>query len=225
MEYLHNGFTMDIPAGAFPLSTDSILLADFVRLPKNANVLDLGAGPGTLGLLLCAKDGNCHVTGIELDPIAHAAAQENILRNALQSRMESICTDLRSFSERQYDLILSNPPYYSGGPASRQTPQARREDFCTLEDVFRSASANVKFGGDFYIVHKPERLSELCVLASRYSLEPKRLRLVHHTAGDNITLVLLACRKGAKPGLIIDEVDLHHTDGTPTPFYAKLYHL
>ena len=59
MEHLYNGFTLSLPADAFPLSTDSMILADFVRLPKNASVLDLGSGCGTLGLLLCAKDPLC----------------------------------------------------------------------------------------------------------------------------------------------------------------------
>ena len=64
MEYIATDFTLDLTDG-FPLSTDSMVLADFVRLPKNARVLDLGSGCGTLGLLLCGKDPNCHVTGVE----------------------------------------------------------------------------------------------------------------------------------------------------------------
>ena len=43
METLYNGFTLEIPEGAFPLSTDSMVLAHFARLPKNARVLDLGS--------------------------------------------------------------------------------------------------------------------------------------------------------------------------------------
>ena len=66
MEKLHNGFTLSLCEGAFPLSTDSIALSGFVRLPKNAKVLDLGSGCGTLGLLLCAEYPDCTVTGIEL---------------------------------------------------------------------------------------------------------------------------------------------------------------
>ena len=96
MEYLQNGFQLNIAPGTFPLSTDSILLADFAKLPKQANVLDLGSGCGTLGLLLCAKDEGCKVTGIELSEAAHAAALENIDRNNLQDRLFSICADLRS---------------------------------------------------------------------------------------------------------------------------------
>ena len=42
MEQLYNGFHLELPPGAFPLSTDSMVLAHFARLPKNARVLDLG---------------------------------------------------------------------------------------------------------------------------------------------------------------------------------------
>ena len=73
MERLYNGFALELPPGAFPLSTDSILLSGFVRLPKQAQVLDLGSGCGTLGHLLCAKDSGCAVTGVELDTLVEEA--------------------------------------------------------------------------------------------------------------------------------------------------------
>ena len=66
MEYLPNGFTLSLSEGAFALSTDSMCLAHFARLPRNARVLDLGSGCGTLGLLLCSRDPSCRVTGLEL---------------------------------------------------------------------------------------------------------------------------------------------------------------
>ena len=227
MEYLPNGFTLDAPNGAFPLSTDSILLSAFVRLPKNARVLDFGAGCGTLGVLLCAEDVNCHVTGIELNEIAHAAALENIRRNALSGRMESICADLRTIALQpgSFDVCLSNPPYFSGGPASRENPLARRDDCCAPADLFAAAAKAIKFGGDFYIVHKPERLAELIACGAKENLEAKRLRLVRHKQESQISLVLLHFRKGAKPGLTIDEVTLFDKENNPTVFYKSVYHL
>ena len=229
MEQLPNGFQLSLCEGAFPLSTDSMALAHFVRLPANARVLDLGSGCGTLGLLLCSRDPRCHVTGLELESTAHAAALENIRANGIQTCMESICTDLRSvsadLSPGSFDVCVSNPPYFSGGPASLRTPTARREDHCTPEDLFAAAGRWVKYGGDFYLVHKPERLAQLITAGARHSLEAKRLCLVRHKPNAPISLILLQLRKGGKPGLILEEWVLHHQDGSPTERYMEIYHL
>ncbi len=225
MEFLPNGFTLDTANGSFPLSTDSMLLAHFARLPKNARVLDLGSGCGTLGMLLCAGDPGCNVTGIEIDPAAHTAALDNIRRNNLESRFHSICHDLRLVSIGQFDCCISNPPYFSGGPASKAHPTARREDYCAPTELFSAAARHLKFGGDFFLVHKPERLAELIACGAKENLEAKRLRLVHHREGNEISLILLSFRKGAKPGLVIDKVTLFDKENKPTDFYKAVYHI
>ena len=229
MELLPNGFTLEVPAGTFPLSTDSMVLSSFVRLPRSARVLDLGSGCGTLGVLLCSRDPGCHVTGMELDEKAHLAAVENIRRNALEPRTESICADLRSvsdiFAPGAFSVCVSNPPYFSGGPASLATPLARREDLCGTSDLFHSAAYALKFGGDFFLVHRPERLAELIARGAECALEAKRLTLVRHQEGGPVSLILLQFRKGARPGLKWEEIALHAADGTPTPAYREIYHL
>ena len=225
MEYLQNGFTLEAPAGSFPLSTDSMLLADFVKLPRNAKVLDLGSGCGTLGILLCARDAGCAVTGIELTEDAHEAAQENIRRNGLEARMRSIQADLREYAGGLYDCCVSNPPYFSGGPASKQNPLARREDYCSPEDLLAAAAKALKYGGDFFLVHKPERLAQLIACGAKAQLEAKRLRLVRHREGSEISLILLSFRKGGKPGLILEEATLFDKENNPTDFYKAVYHL
>ena len=228
MENLPNGLTLSLCEGAFPLSTDSMVLAHFARLPKQARVLDLGSGCGTLGLLLCSKDPNCHITGVELEEKAHLEALENIRRNQLASRMESICADLRSVSERfspgSFSCCISNPPYFSGGAASRNLHTARQEECCTPDDLFLCGSQLLKFGGDFFLVHKPERLAQLITTAAKYQLEAKRLCLVRHREGTPVNLILLQLRKGAKPGLQWEEITLHQADGSPTTIYKEIYH-
>ena len=226
MEVILKEYTLDLTTG-FPLSTDSMVLADFVRLPKNAAVLDLGSGCGTLGLLLCSREESCTVTGVELDEAAHAAALENIARNHLEARLSSICADLRTMPIEPggFRVCVSNPPYFSGGAAHSKNPGARREDTCTPKDLFAAAARALRWGGDFFLVHKPERLAQLCFEASSAALEPKRLRLVRHRPDSPVSLILLSCRKGGKPGLIIDELTLYNTDGTPTEDCRRIYHI
>jgi len=229
MEQLHNGFTLELCDGAFPLSTDSIALAGFVRLGRQATVLDLGAGCATLGLLLCANDPLCSVTGIELDENAHRTALQNIEDNGLSQRLTSICGDLNYISSfitpGSFTCCVSNPPYFTGGPKSQSAPLARSEDGCSMDALFQAAAWALKYGGDFYLVHRPERLAQLCACAADNGLAPKRLMLVRHKEGGSVSLVLLACRKGGKPGLSWEELTLHHADGTPTQAYKSIYHI
>jgi len=229
LEQLHNGFTLNVPAGTFPLSTDSIALAGFVKLPKNAKVLDLGAGCGTLGLFLCANHPGCSVTGIELDENAHQAALANIESNRLNLRLTSICADLCSipslFAPGSFECCVSNPPYFSSGPKSSTVPLARQECACSMEDLFNSAAWALKYGGDFFLVHRPERLAELFSCACVHGLEPKKLCLIRHRQGDPVSLVLVQCRKGGKPGLIWEEHYLSDEQGNPSDYYKNLYHL
>ena len=229
METLPGGLTLNIPEGCFPLSTDSMALADFVKLPKNASVLDLGAGCGTLGLLLAAKDAGCRITGVEVTETAHAAAVLNIRRNHLEDRMESLCRDLRQIpsflSAGSFRAAVSNPPYFSGGPASRELKDARREDLLSIPQLFNAAAWALKYGGDFFVVHRPERLGELIGAGSRVGFECKRLRLLRHREDGPTALILLQFRKGAKPGLILEEASLFDSHGNQTEDYIRIYHM
>lgn len=229
MEQLHNGYTLELSPGAFPLSTDSIALADFVKLTANASVLDLGAGCGTLGLLLCANDEKCQITGVEIDPHAHQMALKNAANNALHDRLTSICADLTgipSFIKAgSFSCCVSNPPYFSGGPESKTLSYARRDDLCSMDSLISAAAWGLKYGGDFYLVHRPERLAEIFSLACKHKLEPKKLRLLRHNPSGPVSLVLVQCRKGANPGLIWEEESLYNSDNQPTAYYRRLYHL
>ncbi len=225
MEILHGGLTLEIPKDAFPLSTDSMVLADFVRLKKEDTVLDLGSGCGTLGLLLCAKSPDCRITGIERSESAHLAAVENIRRNALQARMESICADLRDLSAGNFDVCVSNPPYFTGGAVSKNMGTARHDLFCSADDLMGAAGKSLRYGGDFYLVQKPENLAMLCAAAINHDLQPKRLRLVYHRENSAPALVLLHCKRGGKPGLKWERLCLFTADGAPTPDYKRIYHI
>ena len=228
METLYNGYTLLLCDGAFPLSTDTMALADFVRLPKNARVLDLGAGCGSLGLLLCAKDAGCTVTGVELNEQAHRTALQNISDNSLSDRLYSICADLRAMPDSihpgSYRVCVSNPPYFSGGAPSLRTPLARRDDCCSSAELFTAAARALRWGGDFFLVQKVDRLAQLCYEACKNGLEPKRLRFVRHKPASPPAFFLLQCRKGGKPGLVFEESCLFHEDGTPTGEYRRIYH-
>lgn len=74
-------------------------------------------------------------------------------------------------------------------------------------------------------MQKPEKLAHLIACGAAEMLEAKRLYLVRHRVGGPVILIVLQFRKGAKPGLIMTDLDLHDKNGNPTAVYRAIYHL
>ena len=220
-------------ADHFKLSTDCILLADFVNCSGRRRGIDLGCASGAIALLLLWRSPRLHMTGLELVEEAARLAEENMDRNALRDRSRIICGDIRChrelFKSGSFDLVAANPPYFpvERGKLSPDEKRsgARGELNCSLEDICAAASYLCCTGGSFSVVYKPERLSELLCAMTAHGLEPKRLRLVCHKAGSAPSLVLVEGRRGGRPGLdILPSLILTGPDGRESEEVLRIYH-
>ena len=110
-----------------PLTTDSILLADFAAVRSGEKGADLGCASGLLMLLLLWRENGLRMSGLELLPEAVRLAEENLRANGLEGRGSLICGDLRetvkTMPNGSFDFIIANPPYWIGNAA---LPEARR---------------------------------------------------------------------------------------------------
>ncbi len=215
------------------LSTDCVLLANFVQLHGRQRGIDLGCASGAISLLLLAREARLHMTGLELNPDAAEIARENMARNGLDGRCRIITGDIRAhrelFAAGSFDLVAANPPYFppergriSPDPARAA---ARSEGSCTLEDLCRASRWLLPSGGSFALVHRPERLSELFCTMTAHGIEPKRLRMVLSQPDRAPSLVLVEGRRGGKPGLSIEPaLILRNADGSETREYREIYH-
>ena len=129
-----------------------------------------------------------------------------------------------------FDIVVSNPPYYpvSGGAAPEKLPLAiaRSEVCCTLFDLCACAAWCLRFGGSFFLVHKPERLTDLLCDLRAVRLEPKRIRFVRHRAENAVNLVLIEARLGGGPGLQFEpDLVLYTQTGELSAAGRRIYHL
>ncbi len=233
-EVLSNGMHILQTEALFRLGTDSILLANFCGKLHGGKIADLGCGGGALGVLLCAADSGCHVTGIELQPAACEIAERNIRINQLEDRFSVINGDIRHIQELMpangFDCVVSNPPYFPVGSGGRSQSEsmaiARTEVCCTPESLCMAAQWLLRYGGSFCFVHRPERLAEMIYTLKAHKLEPKRLRFVRHSPGAPVSLFLMSCTLGGKSGLQVEnELLLHTASGEPTAEYLNIYHM
>ena len=232
LESLPGGMTLETGPGAFALSTDTMVLADFVRLTRGASVCDLGCGGGALMLLLCARQADLDVTGVELQPEACALARRNIARNCLGDRARLVAGDLRDpdlpLPAGRFTHVVSNPPYFPASTLPSPDPAraaARGETVCTLEELCRAAARLLRWGGTCSVVYRTERLCDLVCALRAAGLEPKRLRLVRHRPEAPARLLLLEAKRGGRAGLALEpDLVLHQADGTPTADCRRIYH-
>lgn len=219
-------------AGAEPVTTDSVLLANFPSLAGVTRAADLGCGSGVLGLILAARSERVRVDMVELDPAAAAACEKNIAENGLSDRLRVLRRDLRTLTGSEvgrYRLIVSNPPYFpvgAGAPPAQGRQAAREERSCTLFDLGQTASRLLGDGGRLALVYPVARLCEAIKTLSEAGLEPKRLRLVQARLDKAPSLALLECRRGGRPGLRAEPtLILKNPDGTDTAEVRKIYRL
>ena len=193
----------------FPLGTDALALARFAAVPKGAAVCDLCAGSGAVGLWLLSRDPALSVTAVELQEPPCRRMERTAAENGITDRFRVLRGDLRDIRALlppgSFSQVVCNPPYYPVGrgyaPASEAQAIARTERCCTLEDVCAAAAWLLPTGGCFWLVHLPERLTDLLCALRAHGLAPKILRTLCAAPDKPPSLVLLKAVRGGKPGL------------------------
>ncbi len=214
----------------FCFGVDAVLLSAFANVKKGERVLDLCAGNGIVPILLAGKTEAGSITGLEINPVQVALARRSILENGL-ANVEMVEGDVRLapslFDDRRFDCITVNPPYIKDGRIQntcRNKAIARHEVLCTLSDVLRSAASLLRFGGRFYMVHRPDRLTDILDEMRAFKLEPRRLRTVHAKLHGEAKLVLVEGIYGGGTFLhVMPPLILYNEDGTYTEDALSCY--
>lgn len=208
-----NGYRIIQDPERFCFGMDAVLLSGFARVKDGVSVLDLGTGTGIIPILLEAKTGAAHLTGLEIQPDSADMARRSVALNGLEDKIDIVTGDIKEagslFDAASFDVITCNPPYMIGkhGIANPQDAKAiaRHEILCTLEDVISQTARLLKPGGNFYLVHRPFRLAEIMVLLSKYKLEPKRMQLVYPYVDKEPNMVLLEANRGGRPRMTVEK--------------------
>lgn len=203
--------------------TDAMLLASFANPKRNDVACDFGTGCGIIPFLW-VRDQKCRdISAVEIQENACNQVNRSITLNGTD-KITLYNRDLRNlegFSLGSFDLVTMNPPYKieNGGIKNEETSAtiARHETFCNMNDIAKSASKLLRFGGKFCICHRPERVFDAMASMRENGIEPKRLRFVSKKGNTQPWLVLIEGKRGAKNGLKVEKPFIaYNDDGTLT---------
>lgn len=207
-DYLHMKIVQD--ENNFKFSLDSILLAEFVEKPKKDDImLDMCTGNAPIPLILSTKYQN-KIYGFELQKEIYELAIESVYINNCVEQIEIINADIKNvknyFPGNNFDIITCNPPYFKTTKDSLKNENmvkaiARHEITVDLDTVIKLASDNLKNKGQFYLVHRAERLDEIIELSLKHHLAVKKIELVCTKDDENPNIVLIKAVKNGSNGV------------------------
>ena len=227
-----NGYCIIQDPDRFCFGMDAVLLSGFAVVKDGARVLDLGTGTGIIPILLEAKTGAAHLTGLEIQEDSAEMAGRSVALNGLEEKIDIVTGDIKEadqlFDAASFDVITCNPPYMIG-QHGLQNPTgakaiARHEILCTLEDVISQAAGLLVPGGRFFLVHRPFRLAEIIVTLAKYKLEPKRMRLGYPFVDKEPNMVLMEAVRGGRPRMTVEKpLIVYREPGVYTPEIYEVY--
>lgn len=198
----------------FKFSLDSILLAEFVDVRKNAQlIVDFCTGTAAVPLILSTKY-LAKIKGIEIQKNVSNLAYNSVVLNNLENQIEIINDNLSSALEyilpESVDAITCNPPYFKINEGSylnidEEKRIARHELTTNLEQIIVTAKYLLRNRAPIYMVHRSERLMEIINLLTKYNFKIKKLQFVYSSYEKSAIMVLIKATKNGAEGLIVNK--------------------
>lgn len=209
------------------IGTDAVLLGTWTPLTnKPYNILDIGTGTGVLALILAQRSTAEQIDAIEIDDEAFEQATDNFEASPWNDRLFCFHAGLDEFMdepEDEYDLIISNPPFYTENYKTENTQRdlARFEDALPFEDLVEAADLLLSENGIFSIIIPFKEEEHFLALAKDFELYPLRITHVKGTPNTEIKRSLLAFTRIQQTPLI-DELIIETARHQYTPEYIEL---
>ncbi len=217
----------------FCFGMDAVLLSDFAKnIKQNSKIIDLGTGTGILPILLSGKTDNTKIVGIEIQEKMAEMASRSVKLNNLENRIKIVNDDIKNicnlFKKESFDAVVTNPPYKENNTGLKNEYEgkiiARHEIKCNLEDIILVSKNLLKDRGSLYMVHRPERIVDICELLRKYKIEPKIIRFIYPKAGKESNLILIKAVKSARKFLKIEKpLIIYKDNGEYTDEIFKIY--
>lgn len=135
---------------AMKVGTDGVLLGAWVPVTQKKSILDIGTGTGLIALMLAQRNAMANIDAVEIDEDACEEAKVNFKNSNWSDRLELHKVSLALYStSKKYDLIVSNPPYYTDTFKSKKTQRtlARHVDGLSFENLLSYSKTLVTNNG------------------------------------------------------------------------------
>ena len=228
MAFQFKEFTVKQDKTAMKIGTDGVLLGAWTRIDKPIeSILDIGSGTGVIALQMAQLYDAEIIDAIEIEPNAYEQCVENFENSPWADRLFCYHTSLQEFTaeiEEKYDLIISNPPFYTDRFLSDDYArnQARQTLTLSFDDLLKSVSNLLDINGFFSVIIPYKEEALFLHKAAGNGLFPQKITRVkgHKEVVIKRSLLLFSFKQNIKP--FIEELILEKERHVFTEAYQKL---
>ena len=209
---------------AMKIGTDGVLLGAWSGLENSRNILDIGCGAGLICLMAAQRNPSSLITGIELEVNAFKQATENCKNSKWSNRISIIHSSLQSFnSSSKFDLIISNPPFFSGSTKSGDRGRSLARDTHTLpfKYLIKKSKALLDKNGKFIVIIPFASKTKFCDLANNNNLFLNKICFIKGNISSPIKRIMMDF-SFAKSELIKEELTIEVDRHQYTKEYISL---
>jgi tRNA1Val (adenine37-N6)-methyltransferase len=226
--FTFKNFSIEQNRCAMKIGSDGVLLGAWAPIEQNPfSILDIGTGTGIIALMLAQRSAAQQIDALEIDESAYEQATDNFENSPWNDRLFCFHAGLDEFMEEpeeEYDLIISNPPFYAEDYKTndKQRDLARFQDALPFEDLIEAADLLLSENGILAVIIPFKEEERFLAIAKKFELYPAKITHVKGTPTAEIKRSLLALSRNKPETLPIDELTIETARHQYTEEYISL---
>ena len=208
------------------IGTDGVLLGSWIPLSEDPErILDIGTGTGLIALMIAQRKHNALLDAVEIDEASFNQAKENFLNSPWSNRLKIYHSSIQEFSSsciKKYDIIVSNPPFFSNSTPSKCSEKNLVKHTIQLShpDLLKSVDNCLKENGFFSVILPEQEGRKFILEAAEFYLFPNKLTFIRPKKLKPISRLLIQFKKIKPKEIVLQNESNQRNDRTTE--YADL---
>jgi tRNA1Val (adenine37-N6)-methyltransferase len=221
-------FTIQQDQCAMKVCTDACVLGAWTNVDNADRILDVGTGTGLLSLMIAQRNTYAAIDAVEIEAEAFFQAGENVHKSPFKGRIQLYHEAIQDFeSEHQYDLIVTNPPFFQSDLRSpaQKVNQAHHAETLDFSELLHAIKRLLKPEGRFSVLLPVEEGAQFKALANEQDWQLKREMTLFHKPDKKPLRTLIEFQNQSSPvqEVLTETLNIYEADGvTYDPKFRKL---
>lgn len=199
------------------VTTDACIFGAWINAENPRHILDIGTGTGLLSLML-AQRYSSNIDAVEIESEAAKQASANFAESPWSDRLNLVTDDIKNFvdsTNQQYDLIISNPPFFTQNlrSDSQNKNLARHSDTLSTPELCSIIAAKLTPQGVAFILFPEYEADVLLGELSNFALTGRESLVIRNSKHSNVLRKVIGIQKDNAPHSRIHNAEFIIKDG------------